>query len=352
MFVYLMNRSNVFSSGIATVTSGTAQSATVNITVPAARFIAGEYVYVAVALATSSAQMSAFNYNYYGISTATGTTYDEVLVTGMVAGTTVHTGITATTLTVSAAAAPTPIAVTFASLPYVGTVTALGNSYYAVSGVTLGTDYTISLTGLTADANLYFYNIDGTFATTSCSSVNTGTSNELCRFTVTGTTVYIKVTSAFAATGFTLGMVVSPAQLASYTFEGLGTMPVVFTGSGTLPWVINSTNGGALASANSMASGAITHSQTSCTAITTTQTAIGSVSFYYKTDSELSFDKLLFSVNNVQQNTGGWSGQTPWTMSPTYTLPIGTNTLQWCYSKDGSVSSGLDKVWVDNITVY
>jgi agmatine/peptidylarginine deiminase len=72
----------------------------------------------------------------------------------------------------------------------------------------------------------------------------------------------------------------------------------------------------------------------------------GDISFWYKVSSESSYDFLKFYVDGVQQ--GSWSGEIAWTQA-TYALAAGTRTLAWTYSKDGSVDTGSDCAWVDNI---
>ncbi len=71
-----------------------------------------------------------------------------------------------------------------------------------------------------------------------------------------------------------------------------------------------------------------------------------SISFWYKVSSEASYDFLTFYVDNAE--LGSWAGEVPWSYSA-YALTAGTHTLKWTYSKDISVSTGSDCVWVDFI---
>ncbi|MGB1269605.1 MAG: tail fiber domain-containing protein [Flavobacteriaceae bacterium] len=73
-------------------------------------------------------------------------------------------------------------------------------------------------------------------------------------------------------------------------------------------------------------------------------------SFDYRVDSESSFDYLRFYVNDVQEAGASWSGAVAWA-NYAGTLPAGTHTLSWRYSKDGSSSSGLDRAFIDNISI-
>ncbi len=87
---------------------------------------------------------------------------------------------------------------------------------------------------------------------------------------------------------------------------------------------------------------------------------VGNVQFDRRVSSEGRFDCLVFSIDGVQQSipgTGacssgqsgtGVSGEQGWSA---VSLPItaGRHTLRWTYSKDGSVSSGGDAAWIDNL---
>jgi hypothetical protein len=72
----------------------------------------------------------------------------------------------------------------------------------------------------------------------------------------------------------------------------------------------------------------------------------GNMSFMYKVSSEQNYDKLHFYVDN--QEVGTWSGTVDWTE---FTRPVtaGQHTFMWSYTKDGSVNSGEDCAWVDDI---
>lgn len=77
-----------------------------------------------------------------------------------------------------------------------------------------------------------------------------------------------------------------------------------------------------------------------------TFSAAGSISFWYRYDTESSCDYLTFSIDGLEQ--GSWSGSGGWTQA-TYQVAAGTHTLLWTYTKDYSVSIGLDAVWIDDI---
>lgn len=93
-------------------------------------------------------------------------------------------------------------------------------------------------------------------------------------------------------------------------------------------------------------SGTITHNQTS--SFSTTVSCVSQISFRWNVSSEANYDYLRFYINGVQQSaisgTPGWA-------YVTYALdPNIDNTVEWRYTKDGSVSSNLDRGFVDQVS--
>jgi len=113
---------------------------------------------------------------------------------------------------------------------------------------------------------------------------------------------------------------------------------------GTTPWTVANT--GAYAGTYCAKSGTITASGSTTMQTTRILTTAGTLSFYYKVSSESGYDYLKFYIDGTQQ--ASWSGTVDWTQA-TYTLSAGTRVLKWEYMKDGSVDSGSDCAWVDNI---
>ncbi|MGN0033478.1 MAG: choice-of-anchor J domain-containing protein [Candidatus Limimorpha sp.] len=74
------------------------------------------------------------------------------------------------------------------------------------------------------------------------------------------------------------------------------------------------------------------------------------VGFYVKTSSETSYDKFYFYIDGVQQGDA-LSGAGVY-MYREYNVTEGTHTYRWKYSKDSSVNSNDDCIYVDNITLY
>ncbi|MCK4866272.1 MAG: hypothetical protein KAT06_12715 [Gammaproteobacteria bacterium] len=142
------------------------------------------------------------------------------------------------------------------------------------------------------------------------------------------------------STGFALVV-----PLVAYDFEADSTVPVAFVMSGITGWALDSTNG-AGGSTTSLVSGTITDDEISCTATTVSVSSF--VSFDYNVSSEVDYDYLRFYIDGVQQDS--WSGTVAWA-NVSYTVATGSHEYKWCYTKDGSVSSGSDAVWIDNIII-
>ena len=73
----------------------------------------------------------------------------------------------------------------------------------------------------------------------------------------------------------------------------------------------------------------------------------GTIRFSYNVSSEVNYDFLTFSIDGTQ--LAQWSG----TQSGNFSTPVslGQHTLKWTYSKDGSVSTGSDAAWIDDVTI-
>jgi hypothetical protein len=114
---------------------------------------------------------------------------------------------------------------------------------------------------------------------------------------------------------------------------------------GTTGWVVDGSdvNNGSF----SAHSGAIADGQTSDVSVSMTFGAGGTIAFAHRTDTESCCDHLQFLVDGVQQGSN-ISGSTAWGET-SFPVPMGTHTLTWRYTKDGSVSTGADRVWIDDV---
>ena len=95
-------------------------------------------------------------------------------------------------------------------------------------------------------------------------------------------------------------------------------------------------------------SAGISNSQS--TWIETTVSGAGTLSFWWKVSSEGGCDMLRFYVDGVEQTgVAAISGEVDWTQVTGIVIPSGSHTLKWEYSKDGSVNTGSDAGWVDQV---
>ncbi len=125
-----------------------------------------------------------------------------------------------------------------------------------------------------------------------------------------------------------------------------GVTPLAFTPAGAAPWsAVTATlyNGGSGTVAQSGAIGGGAYSS-----ITTTVTGPASLSFYQKVSSQLTYDKLTFSLDGSVKST--ISGSVNW-QQKLFTLPTGTHTLVWKYAKNLTINGGSDAAWLDKVVV-
>ena len=116
----------------------------------------------------------------------------------------------------------------------------------------------------------------------------------------------------------------------------------LFTTGGNATWNFESTT--TRSGGDAAQSGDIDDKQVSY--LQTTLVGPGTLSFWWKVSSEAGYDFLRFNLDAVEQTH--IAGAVDWTQL-SYFIPSGTHTLQWNYTKDGSLSGGADAGWVDNI---
>ncbi|MCL4176341.1 MAG: S8 family serine peptidase [Verrucomicrobia bacterium] len=91
--------------------------------------------------------------------------------------------------------------------------------------------------------------------------------------------------------------------------------------------------------------GATGHGQQSGLQLTEVLDA-GIGSFSLKVSSEASWDGLEFYLNGLRLQR--WSGQVDW-LTFEFSVPAGTNTLEWRYVKDFTLNAGMDTALIDNL---
>ena len=138
----------------------------------------------------------------------------------------------------------------------------------------------------------------------------------------------------------------------SYDFES-GSFGPEWTRSGSSNWAIVSDT--RLGGAKLAKAGTISHNQESRLTLDVSQLPASTGTFRYSVSSEGSFDYLLFCIDNTgcSRYSGynyRWSG-TVNNGNQAFTIPATAQTLTWKYVKDGSVNSGSDTAWADDIVI-
>ena len=138
----------------------------------------------------------------------------------------------------------------------------------------------------------------------------------------------------------------------SYDFES-GTFEPEWSVSGAPNWAIvadTRLGGQQLAKAST-----ISNNQESRMTLDVSQLPASSGTFQYSVSSESNYDYLLFCIDNTGcSRFSGYSQQWSGTVNNaqhTFSIPANAQTLTWKYVKDGSLSSGSDTAWVDDILI-
>jgi probable HAF family extracellular repeat protein len=124
--------------------------------------------------------------------------------------------------------------------------------------------------------------------------------------------------------------------------QALGNTEVYWQTGGDAGWLAQTivVHGGVAAAQ----SGHIQHGQKST--LETTVNGPGVLHFWWKSSTELGFDKVVFAINGQDQAT--LSGEKDWEQA-SFNLPAGVQNLHWEYVKDGSGSGGQDKAWITDV---
>src|SRR5207302_8451424 len=113
--------------------------------------------------------------------------------------------------------------------------------------------------------------------------------------------------------------------------------------NGTPPWIgqsVVSYFGGSAARSRPIGNSTTTSMQT-------TQSGPGTVTFWWKVSSETNNDALIFYAGaSGATEQARISGEVDWTQR-SFNVSTGTQVLKWTYSKNGSVTGGQDRAWVD-----
>lgn len=168
-------------------------------------------------------------------------------------------------------------------------------------------------------------------------SLNPGTYYVKVRHYSTGTGAYTLSTS-FSGSGSGGGGGGGPASLN----ESLDNTGLSWSTSGNGSWY--GQTGTYYSGGDAAQSPWLNHNQ--YTTLETTVTGPGALSFYWRVSSESCCDPVRFYIDGMQQNQ--ISGETGWTYQ-SYNLASGSHSLRWTYSTDGSILTGSNAGWVDNV---
>jgi len=119
------------------------------------------------------------------------------------------------------------------------------------------------------------------------------------------------------------------------------------------PWIRQETNQWTITSSDayenilSARTGAIADKNSSVLAIQVNNPVRDTLSFWSRISSEPIYDQLIFRIDSA--NSLSLSGDTPWKLH-SFILSPGVHYLEWIYSKDVSLSGGMDAAWLDQIT--
>lgn len=136
--------------------------------------------------------------------------------------------------------------------------------------------------------------------------------------------------------------VLAPGGGLSEGFETSSVLPGGWRTGGDASWLVQSSvvhSGSRAAQSGDIGDGERTW-------LEVTRSVSGSISFWLKVSSEGGFDFLRFFIDGTEMNS--WSGDTGWQFA-SFSVSPGTHTFRWEYTKDGSVSSGSDAAWIDDV---
>ena len=137
----------------------------------------------------------------------------------------------------------------------------------------------------------------------------------------------------------------SATPLLVYNFDD-GLAPEGFDSVGDASWFVDEFR--SYSPTYSAGSGIIDDGQISCLMLET-GVPTSAISFYFNVSTEPEYDGLIFMIGD--EILDGWSGEWDWT-AQTYAHGSGLTSYTWCFTKNESVSAGVDAAWVDEIELY
>ncbi len=123
-----------------------------------------------------------------------------------------------------------------------------------------------------------------------------------------------------------------------------GRFASAYMNTGNVKWKL--TTAAKMDGSHSARSGNIANSQSSQIGITKKFSSAATITFYYKVSSEQGYDFFDFYIDSTRKIHS--SGNRGW-QTASFTVGRGTHTFLWSYSKDYSVKSGSDAVFIDDV---
>jgi hypothetical protein len=153
-------------------------------------------------------------------------------------------------------------------------------------------------------------------------------------------TVHMLADNNFADTGYIILMIGPIVE----NFETNNFEKFDWTFAGNQPWIIDNEN--MWEGSSCATSGDINDDDFSALLLLYDAAQDDSISFYRKVSSELNYDYLRFSIDNLE--LAKWCGEQDWARE-SYAISKGNHLLKWKYTKDYSISTGSDAAWIDYI---
>ncbi|PKN80791.1 MAG: Gingipain R [Candidatus Cloacimonetes bacterium HGW-Cloacimonetes-1] len=164
--------------------------------------------------------------------------------------------------------------------------------------------------------------------------------------TLTNGTVVVLGVAVDAGSQMVNNTILLPIGVISEGFESNNFTTFPWQNTSSLPWTLVTGTDNYHSGAYGAKTGTITHNGSTSLQVTMNIGADGDISFWRRVSSEVNYDFLKFYIDGVEK--ASWSGTQAWTQF-SYPVTVGQRTFKWTYSKDGSLSSGSDAAWIDDI---
>jgi subtilisin-like proprotein convertase family protein len=261
----------------------------------------------------------------------------ELSASGLIQGTPTQSGVFSVGLGATNSIGTGTATLTITIAPRIPTPPVI-TSNLVVSGV-LNVAFNYQITATNTPTSYAASNLPAGLSINSTSGIITGIPTLGGSFTIP-----ISATNADGTDARSLSLTIT--NVASLLAQALDSPQLIFTTGGDVPWVVpaTSTHDGV----DAAESGNVSDNQQSW--LETKVTGPAFVKFWFQLDSEAGFDFFRFSIDDEEL----WysDGFHAWRLLGFYVyVPPGIHTLRWNYTKDDIVSTGADRLYVDQIEV-